>query len=152
MKEAAMRVGQILRTKRPDVVVISPDATVRSAVALMKRERVGALVIVDSVRHLLGVISERDIVHSLADEGAALLQTPVRNVMQTNGPVATVDDTVQSVMHAMTVSRARHVPIVEGDQMIGIVSIGDVVKSRLDEKMQENDVLQDLARLHLLAS
>jgi CBS domain-containing protein len=146
-----MRVGQILRTKRPDVVVISPDATVRSAVVLMERERVGALVIVDSVRHLLGVISERDIVHSLAAEGAALLQTPVRNVMQTNGPVATVDDTVQSVMHAMTLSRARHVPIVKGDQMIGIVSIGDVVKSRLDEKMQENDVLQDLARLHLLA-
>jgi CBS domain-containing protein len=146
-----MRVGQILRTKRPDVVIISPDATVRSAVALMKQERVGALVIVDSERHLLGVISERDIVHSLASEGAALLLAPVRDVMQSDGPVATVDDSIQSVMQAMTASRARHVPIVEADRMIGIVSIGDVVKSRLDEKMQENDVLQDLARLHLIS-
>jgi CBS domain-containing protein len=146
-----MRVGQILRTKRPDVVIISPDAAVRSAVALMRQERVGALVIVDSDRHLLGVISERDIVHGLASEGAALLQTPVRDVMQTNGPVATIEDSVQSVMQAMTASRARHVPIVDGDQMIGIVSIGDVVKSRLDEKIQENDILQDLARLHLIS-
>jgi CBS domain-containing protein len=147
-----MRISQILRTKRSDVVVISPDATLRAAIALMTRERVGALVVVDEEQHLLGVVSERDIIESLDLDVPDLTVTLVRGVMRTDGPVATLEDSLQSVMEVMTATRARHVPIVKYGRPIGIVSIGDVVKSRLDETMQENSVLQDIARVHWLAS
>jgi CBS domain-containing protein len=147
-----MRISQILRTKGSDVVVISPDATIRSAIGLMTRERVGALVVVDVEQHLLGVISERDIIQNLDVEGAGLMSTLVRRVMRTDAPVANMDDSVRSVMEVMTAARARHVPIVKYGRPIGIVSIGDIVKSRLDETMQENSVLQDIARVHWLTS
>ena len=147
-----MRISQILRTKRSDVVVISPDATLRTAIALMTRERVGALVVVDEEQHLLGVVSERDIIQRLDLDGPDLMVTLVRGVMRTDGPVATLEDSLQSVMEVMTATRARHVPIVKYGRPIGIVSIGDIVKSRLDETMQENSVLQDIARVHWLAS
>ena len=147
-----MRISQILRTKRPDVVIIAPDATMRSAIDLMRRERVGALVVVDEEQCLLGVISERDIIHNLDFEGADMLGARVHTVMRTDGPVAKLQDTLQSVMEVMTATRARHVPVVEYGHPIGIVSIGDVVKSRLDETIQENSVLQDIARNHWLVS
>jgi CBS domain-containing protein len=147
-----MRISQILRSKRSDVVVISPDATLRTAIALMTRERVGALVVVDEEQHLLGVVSERDIIQTLDLDGPDLMVTLVRGVMRTDGPVATLEDSLQSVMEVMTATRARHVPIVKYGRTIGIVSIGDIVKSRLDEMMQENSVLQDIARVHWLAS
>ena len=147
-----MRISQILRSKRSDVVVISPDATIRSAIAMMTRERVGALVVTDGDQHLLGVVSERDIIQNLDLEGADVMGTLVRRVMRTDGPVATLEDSVRSVMEVMTAARARHVPIVKYGRPIGIVSIGDVVKSRLDETMQENSVLQDIARVHWLTS
>jgi CBS domain-containing protein len=145
-----MRISEILRSKRSDVVVISPDATIRSAIAVMTRELVGALVVVDDDQHLLGVVSERDIIHNLDLEGTDVMGTLVRRVMRTDGPVATLEDSVLSVMEVMTAARARHVPIVKYGRAIGIVSIGDVVKSRLDETMQENSVLQDIARVHWL--
>jgi CBS domain-containing protein len=147
-----MRISQILRAKRPDVVTIPPDATVRSAVALMTRERVGALAVVDEDQHLLGVISERDIIHNLDFEGTNLMSAVVSRVMRTDSPSAAVDDTVQSVMETMTASRARHVPIIRHGRLIGIVSIGDVVKSRLDETIQENNILHDLARVRWLTN
>jgi CBS domain-containing protein len=146
----SMRISQILRSKRSDAVVISPDATVRSAIAMMTRERVGALVVVDADQHLLGVVSERDIIQSLDLEGVDTMGTLVRTVMRTDGPVATLEDSVGSVMEVMTAARARHVPVVKYRRPIGIVSLGDVVKSRLDETMQENSVLQDIARVHWL--
>ena len=145
-----MRISEILRSKRSDVVVISPDATIRSAIAVMTRELVGALVVVDDDQHLLGVVSERDIIQNLDLEGTDVMGTLVRRVMRTDGPVATLEDSVLSVMEVMTAARARHVPIVKYGRAIGIVSIGDVVKSRLDETMQENSVLQDIARVHWL--
>jgi len=145
-----MRISEILRSKRSDVVVISLDATIRSAIAVMTRELVGALVVVDDDQHLLGVVSERDIIQNLDLEGTDVMGTLVRRVMRTDGPVATQEDSVLSVMEVMTAARARHVPIVKYGRAIGIVSIGDVVKSRLDETMQENSVLQDIARVHWL--
>ncbi|HVO45763.1 MAG TPA: CBS domain-containing protein [Steroidobacteraceae bacterium] len=145
-----MHISQILRNKRPDIIRISPDATVRAAVALMTREQVGALAVVDSEEELLGVISERDVIHSLDSRGERLMTELVRNVMRSDGPIASVDDSVRSVMEVMTASRARHVPVVRFGRLIGIVSIGDVVKSRLDETTQENSILQDIARSHWL--
>lgn len=147
-----MLISQILRTKRPDVVIISPDATVEAAIALMTREHVGALLVVDEEQRLLGVISERDIIHNLHSRGTELMRSQVNSVMRTDGPVAAIEDTVMSVMEVMTAARARHVPILRYGRPIGIVSIGDVVKSRLSETIQENSVLRDFARVHWLTS
>src|SRR4030088_3787276 len=122
----SMRISQILRSKRSDVVVISPDATIRSAIAMMTRERVGALVVTDGDQHLLGVVSERDIIQNLDLEGADVMGTLVRKVMRTDGPVATLEDTVRSVMEVMTAARARHVPILKYEPPHGIMNIRDV--------------------------
>jgi CBS domain-containing protein len=147
-----MVISQILRTKRPGVVVVSPDASIRSAIAAMVRQHVGALVVVDEDQQLMGVVSEREIIQRLDLEGPDLMATVVRSVMRTDVPVATQEDTVRSVMEVMTAARARHVPVVAYGRPIGIVSIGDIVKSRLDETIQENTVLQDIARVRWLAS
>ncbi|MEA3179441.1 MAG: hypothetical protein QOI59_2964 [Gammaproteobacteria bacterium] len=147
-----MLISQILRTKRPGVVVVSPDASIRSAIAAMVRQHVGALVVVDEDQQLMGVVSEREIIQTLDLEGPDLMATVVRSVMRTDVPVATQEDTVRSVMEVMTAARARHVPVVAYGRPIGIVSIGDIVKSRLDETIQENTVLQDIARVRWLAS
>jgi CBS domain-containing protein len=146
-----MRIRQILQGKRLDVVVIAPDATIRAAINLMKQERVGSLVVIDRNRHLLGVLSERDVIHNLASDGADVLLRSVDSIMRTDGPVVGLEDTVQYAMQAMTEKRARHVPVVDAKRMIGVVSIGDIVKSRLHEKIQENGILQDIARIHVLA-
>src|ERR1700676_4702448 len=147
-----MLIRQILRTKRPDVIIIAPDATIRSAIDLMTHEHVGALVVVDEEQHLLGVVCERDIIQNLDFDGADPMGALVCTVMRTDGPVANLEDTVRSVMEVMTAAHARHVPVVEYGRPIGIVSLGDVVKSRLDETIQENSVLQDIARNHWLVS
>jgi len=146
-----MRISQILPAKRQDLVSVPAAATLRGAIQLMKREHVGAVLVLDAERRLLGVLSERDIVHSLDTDGAEPFARPVLEVMRRDNPVAGAQDTVQSVMQTMTATRARHVPILEWGRVIGIVSIGDIVKSRLDEKMQENTVLQDLARARVIA-
>ena len=146
-----MRISQILPAKRQDLVSVPAAATLRGAIQLMKREHVGAVLVLDAERRLLGVLSERDIVHSLDPESVDPFARPVLEVMRRDSPVASAQDTVQSVMQTMTATRARHVPILEWGRVIGIVSIGDIVKSRLDEKMQENTVLQDLARARVIA-
>jgi CBS domain-containing protein len=146
-----MLISQILRTKRPGVVVISPGASIRSAIALMVRQHVGSLVVVDEDQRLLGVVSEREVIHTLDLESADPLAMAVRSVMRTDVPVATQEDTVRSVMEVMTAARARHVPVIAYGCPIGIVSLGDIVKSRLDETIQENTVLKDIARVHWLS-
>jgi CBS domain-containing protein len=118
----------------------------------MVRQHVGSLVVVDEDQRLLGVVSEREIIHTLDVEGTDLSATAVRSVMRTDVPVATQEDTVRSVMETMTAARARHVPVIAYGCPIGIVSIGDIVKSRLDETIQENTVLKDIARVHWLSS
>jgi CBS domain-containing protein len=146
-----MLISQILRTKRPGVVVISPDASLRTAIALMVRQHVGSLVVVDEDQRLLGVVSEREIIQSLELENPDMLATTVSRVMRTDVPVATQEDTVRSVMEVMTAARARHIPVIAYGCPIGIVSLGDIVKSRLDETIQENTVLKDIARVHWLS-
>jgi CBS domain-containing protein len=146
-----MLIGQILRTKKPGVVVISPDASIRSAIALMVRQHVGSLVVVDEDQRLLGVVSEREIIHNLELDNRDMLDAVVRSFMRTDVPVATQEDTVRSIMEIMTAARARHVPVVAYGCPIGIVSLGDIVKSRLDETIQENTVLKDIARVHWLS-
>ena len=147
-----MLISQLLRTKRPGVVVVSPETSIRSAIAQMVRQHVGSLVVVDEDQQLMGVVSEREIIQTLDREGPDPMAAAVRSVMRTDVPVATQEDTVRSMMEVMTATRARHVPVVAYGRPIGIVSIGDIVKSRLDETIQENTVLKDIAQVRWHAS
>jgi CBS domain-containing protein len=147
-----MRISELLLDKRPDLVSVSASASVGTAVALMGSEHVGAVLVLDAEQHLLGVLSERDVVHQLARAPLDLFKQSVLDLARRDGPVAALEDSLQAVMERMTQSRARHVPVIRYGRVIGIVSIGDVVKSLIEEKTRENTVLQDIARSQFFAS
>ena len=128
-----MNVHAILRNKGKSVVTIHPDATVERAVAVLRLRGIGALVVSDDGHHVVGILSERDIVEALARSGADLLKLSVSEVM--SSPVITCEpgDSVAELMAEMTNRRMRHLPVLDNGRLAGIVSIGDLVKSRLDE-------------------
>lgn len=140
-----MKVRGILDAKGRDVVTIRPDATIATAVHRLALERVGALVVSEDGIRIAGILSERDIVGALAGEGADLLSTGrrVADLMTRHVVTCGPDDTVKQLMAEMTRRRIRHLPVVEGGRIAGIVSIGDVVKSRLEEVEMEATVLRD---------
>jgi CBS domain-containing protein len=140
-----MKVQEILAHKGNKVVTIRPDATVSTAVHRMALERIGALVVSEDGRSIQGVLSERDIIRALADEGAEVLAPDrrVRDLMTRGVRTCRPDDTVKAVMAEMTRHRFRHLPVVEGTRLIGLISIGDVVKTRLDEMELETVVLRE---------
>jgi CBS domain-containing protein len=128
-----MNVHAILRNKGKSVVTIHPDASVERAVAVLRLRGIGALIVSDDGETVAGILSERDIVEALGRYGVELLTVNVSEVMTC--PVVTCEpnDSVAELMAEMTSRRIRHFPVVEGGRLIGIVSIGDLVKSRLDE-------------------
>jgi len=128
-----MNVHAILQNKGKSVVTIHPDATVGRAVDVLQLRGIGALVVSDDGATVVGILSERDVVEALGRYGGDLLTVPVSEIMTC--PVVTCDpgDSVAELMAEMTNRRIRHFPVVDGDRLIGIVSIGDLVKSRLDE-------------------
>jgi CBS domain-containing protein len=128
-----MNVHAILRNKGDAVVTIHPDATIDRAVSVLRRRGIGALVVSDDGENVVGILSERDIVDALARFGGDLLSVSVSEVM--TSPVVTCEpgDSVAELMAEMTTRRIRHFPVLDDGRLIGIVSIGDVVKSRLDE-------------------
>ncbi|HEX8804774.1 MAG TPA: CBS domain-containing protein [Acidimicrobiales bacterium] len=136
-----MLIEHVLNTKGTAVRTIPPTASVAEATAELGRHNVGALVVSDDGTTIAGIVSERDIVRALAATGSSVLRVPVSDLMTaevtTCGPRATVDD----LMRTMTDHRIRHVPVVDGGAMVGIVSIGDIVKSRIDELQVETDTL-----------
>jgi CBS domain-containing protein len=140
-----VKVREILDAKGRRTVTIRPDATVATAVHRLVLERIGALVVSEDGRRVAGVLSERDVVAALAGEGAELLSAGrrVADLMTSNVVTCTPDDTVKHVMREMTRRRFRHIPVLENGQLAGIVSIGDVVKSRLEEVELEANVLRD---------
>jgi CBS domain-containing protein len=139
-----MRVADILATKGSAVETIPPDATIERVAQRLRVARIGALVVSNDGRQLKGLISERDIVDGLAREGRGLLLMHAAQVMRHNPPTCSSDDTVQFVMAQMTRLRVRHLPVVNAGELRGIVSIGDVVKNRLDETEREVHVLRDV--------
>ncbi len=147
-----MVVKQLLSAKRADLIYVAPAVSVGAAIRLMQREQVGAVLVLDENDRLLGLVSERDVVHALALDAENLLERAVIDITPRDTPVAAPQDSVQSVMATMTASRSRHVVVVQFGRVVGVVSIGDVVKSRLDEKTQENAVLQEIARAQFFAS
>jgi CBS domain-containing protein len=128
-----MNVETILRNKGNRVTTISSDATIADAVESLRRNGIGALVVSDDGDSVDGILSERDIVAALANDGALLLSRPVAEVMTRGVMVCDPQDTVAELMSEMTNRRMRHFPVVADGKLCGIVSIGDLVKSRLDE-------------------
>ena len=141
-----MTVARILAVKGTDVVTTQPHRTLVEAAEILMARNIGAIVVVDAYGpygRLLGILWERDIVHAIGKDGAAALNDAVSKYMTT--PVVTTheDETVDATMEKMTVRRCRHLPVVAGERLIGIVSIGDVVKYRLDQLEHEHQALRD---------
>lgn len=128
-----MRVSSLLAAKGSEVTTISADATVAQAVAELERHRIGALVVSGDGVHIEGIVSERDIVRALGHHGGALLDHPVRSIMTTEVVITSPDAEVESLSATMTDHRIRHVPVLDAGALAGLVSIGDVVKSRIGE-------------------
>jgi CBS domain-containing protein len=138
-----MNVETILRTKGRDVATIGPDATIGDAVAILKTRRIGAIVVSRDGRSVEGILSERDIVHALADQAAALLGQKVSKLMTRNVMTCAPGDTVEEIMGQMTNGRFRHLPVMNDGRLCGIVSIGDLVKNRLEEVEHEASSLRE---------
>lgn len=137
-----MTVRAILDAKGRQVVSIGADALVSSAVKIMSERRIGALLVMAGGT-IEGIISERDIVRELGERGGAILDEPVRIVMTSKVMTCRRSDTVGSVMEKMTDGKFRHLPVVEEGQLIGLISIGDVVKHRVMEYENEQEALRD---------
>lgn len=144
-----MKVRDILAHKGSAVVTVRPDTTVTTAVHRLMLERIGALVVSDDGVRLLGIVSERDIVRVVAERGADALapDVTVEEVMTRNVLTCGLDDTVKDLMTTMTQRRIRHLPVVENGRLAGMVSIGDVVKNRLEEVELEANVLREYIHL-----
>ena len=138
-----VRVGIILDRKGGEVVTIGPDATIADAAQRLREHNIGALVVSPDGRGVEGILSERDIVRRMAQEGADSLHLAVGEVMTTEVTTCDRDRTADELMALMTNSRIRHVPVVEDDEMVGIISIGDVVKSRMDELETKAQALEE---------
>jgi CBS domain-containing protein len=138
-----MIVSQILKVKGSGVAVVAPTATLSQAAAQLARERIGALVVTDGEGRIIGIISERDIVRAVAAEGGGALSSPVEAAMTRNVATCGLDDSLESLMREMTARRVRHLPVVKAERLAGIVSIGDVVKHRLEDLERERALLVD---------
>ena len=143
VKEATMTVKAILSSKGRTVVTIEPTATLEDALATLSRHNIGALVVLGPQQRLIGVLSERDIVRALADQGAGVLKKPLAQIMTRNVSTCTEADKVGAIMEQMTNGKFRHVPVLDGGRLVGIISIGDVVKHRLHEMEREQEAMRD---------
>jgi CBS domain-containing protein len=143
-----MHIREILARKGGEVKRVGPDEALEVAAALMRLERVGALVVCDAEGKLMGIVSEKDVVRGIVDLGPRALQQPISEFMERRPVVCGPDDTVARAANAMTLYRARHVPIVDDGQIVGIISIGDIVKDRFEEMELERSTLRDMAMSH----
>jgi CBS domain-containing protein len=138
-----MKVKDILRHKGTDVATIASTATLAEAAQALSSRRIGALVVSDDGLHIAGILSERDIVRCLADEGSTALERQVRVAMTAEVHTCSKDDSVDELARTMTERRFRHLPVVEAGEIAGLVSIGDVVKRRVEELEQEAHALTE---------
>jgi CBS domain-containing protein len=136
-----MRIADVLRSKGNDVATIPPGASVGDLIAELATHNVGALPVVEDGA-LVGIVSERDVVRRLNAGGADLLSGPVRDIMSTSVTTCSPGDAVVDLARVMTAGRFRHLPVLEGGTLVGIVSIGDLVKARIDQLETEREQLQ----------
>ena len=139
----SMKVRDIIAGKTSSVATMRPEAAISTVVRRLKLEGIGALVVSEDEAQVLGIISERDVVRGLAEYGNELLEKRVFDLMTTPVKTCSPDAKIKDIMAVMTRSRIRHLPVVDEGRMIGIISIGDVVKNRLEEVELEADVLRD---------
>ena len=138
-----MRIQDILRVKGDQVFTVSPDATVTELLGILAEHNVGALVVCaeptdpDAEPTVAGIVSERDVVRRLNDRGTAVLDDPVSSIMTTKVTTCSEQDAVDELMRLMTDRRIRHVPVMRDDRLVGVISIGDVVKNRIGELEHE---------------
>jgi len=138
-----MTVEHILQGKGRSVVTIEPERTIGEAARLLAERKIGAVIICDKFRPVLGILSERDIVYALATRGASALDEPVSNAMTRKVISCTGHSHINELMEMMTDGKFRHVPVIEEGQLTGIVSIGDIVKHRLAEVEAETQAMRD---------
>jgi len=142
-----MLISDVLRTKGHHVERIHPTDSIELAVRKLSEHRIGALVVEDRWMKPVGIFSERDFINAVAREGAAVLGFPVQQLMSTPMITCRSSDRIDAVLATMTMARIRHLPVIEDNELKGIVSIGDLVKYRLDEKELEASVLRDIQRM-----
>jgi len=138
-----MTVNTILAEKGREVVTIEPAASVANAAKLLAERRIGAVLVCGADRRLVGIVSERDIVHALAARGAEALNEPISQSMTRKVVTCNESETIGSIMERMTKGKFRHVPVIDQGRLVGIVSIGDVVKHRLQEMEHESAAMRD---------
>ena len=142
-----MLISDILRSKGSNVVKIHTADSVALAVRSLVEHRIGALVVEDRWMKPVGIFTERDFINAIARDGATVLGLDVQQLMSTPIVSCRSSDRVDAVLATMTIARIRHLPVIEDSELKGIVSIGDLVKHRLDEKELEASVLRDISRM-----
>jgi CBS domain-containing protein len=138
-----MTVKAILSVKGTEVLTIDPTTNLAAAAKLLAERKIGALVVTGPDQRVVGIVSERDIVQELAAHGPAALDLALTEVMTRKVTTCSASDTISSVMERMTAGKFRHLPVLEQGRLAGIVSIGDVVKYRLQEMEREQSALRD---------
>jgi CBS domain-containing protein len=138
-----MTVQHILDRKGSNVATLPPDATIATAAKLLRQKKIGAIVVSPDGKKIAGILSERDIAHGLDEHGADLAGLTVQQLMTAKTLTCTPVDSVEAVMQLMTDHRVRHLPVVRNGSLAGIVSIGDIVKNRLEHLQHETEALQD---------
>ena len=138
-----MTVKTILSTKGSNVTTTEPTATLEFGIRILAERGIGALVVLGADHRVIGILSERDVVRALAERGAGALTEPLARVMTRKISTCTQSDTADSIMEQMTADKFRHVPVVEEERLVGIVSIGDVVKHTLKGMKRESEALHD---------
>lgn len=136
-----MRIADVLSSKGPAVLTVDPGITVAALIGELSRRGIGALVVVRGDA-MVGIVTERDVVRQIHERGAGVLDATVGDIMTVSVFTCTPTDTVDSLAETMTRNRVRHLPVLDGGRLVGIVSIGDVVKSRIDELQCERDQLE----------
>lgn len=137
-----MTVELILKIKGSDVVTVGPEDSIEATASLLSARKIGAVIVKDRDGGVIGVLSERDVVRGIAQAGAAALTKPVKELMTGKVVSCRLQDSVTEVMGRMTDRRIRHLPVIEDGKLVGMISIGDVVKQRIDDALLEADELK----------
>ena len=136
-----MTVRSILNTKGHQIMSVEPDATMSAAIRLLGEKKIGAVLVMNQSR-VEGILSERDIVRVLGERGAAVLEEPVSSVMTRKVVSCKETDTVAEIMETMTTGKFRHLPVIDNGKVVGLISIGDIVKWRVQEYENEQEALR----------
>ena len=142
-----MRVRDLLARKPSKLITIEPDAHIGTAIALLMAHNVGGLPVMDARDNLLGYIAERDIVRAVRLHGGTFHDLRVEQIMRP-APLCDAEDTVEAIMLRMTMERLRHLVVRDGDRIVGVISVGDIVRHRLEELEMERGVLRDYVAAH----